>query len=43
MKEDAPLLAFLHGRDGNEDSGLVDEMFAALDQLGDRAPVVAFP
>ena len=36
--EDAPLLVFLHGRDGNEDSGLVDEMFAALDDLGDRAP-----
>jgi S-formylglutathione hydrolase FrmB len=42
-KPDAPLLVFLHGRDGNEDSGLVDEMFAALDDLGDRAPVVAFP
>jgi len=41
--EDAPLLVFLHGRDGNEDSALVDEMFAALDDLGDRAPVVAFP
>jgi S-formylglutathione hydrolase FrmB len=41
--EDAPLLVFLHGRDGNEDSGLVDEMFAALDDLGDRAPVIAFP
>jgi len=41
--EDAPLLVFLHGRDGNEDSGLVDEMFAALDDLGHRAPVIAFP
>jgi S-formylglutathione hydrolase FrmB len=41
--EDAPLLVFLHGRDGNEESGLVDEMFAALDELGDRAPIVAFP
>ena len=41
--EDPPLLVFLHGRDGNEDSGLVDEMFAALDDLGDRAPVIAFP
>ena len=41
--EDAPLLVFLHGRDGNEDSGLVDEMFAALDDLGDGAPVIAFP
>ena len=39
----APLLVFLHGRDGDQESGLVDEMFAALDDLGDRAPVVAFP
>jgi S-formylglutathione hydrolase FrmB len=39
----APLLVFLHGRDGDEEGGLVDEMFAALDDLGERAPVVAFP
>jgi poly(3-hydroxybutyrate) depolymerase len=32
-----PLLVFLHGRDGNEDSFLVDEMFAALARLDDRA------
>jgi S-formylglutathione hydrolase FrmB len=41
--DDAPMLVFLHGRDGNEESGLVDEMFVALDELGDRAPIVAFP
>ena len=39
----APLLVFLHGRDGNEDSSQNDELFAALDDLGDRAPVIAFP
>jgi S-formylglutathione hydrolase FrmB len=38
-----PLLVFLHGRDGNEDSSLDEPMFAALDALGDRAPIVAFP
>jgi S-formylglutathione hydrolase FrmB len=41
--ERPPLLVFLHGRDGDQESGLVDQMFAALDGLGDRAPVVAFP
>jgi S-formylglutathione hydrolase FrmB len=41
--EDAPLLVFLHGRGGDENSGLVDEMFAALDELDGRAPIVAFP
>jgi S-formylglutathione hydrolase FrmB len=38
-----PMLVFLHGRDGNEDSFLVDEMYSALAELGDRAPLVAFP
>ena len=38
-----PLLVFLHGRDGDENSELNDAMFAGLEQLGDRAPVVAFP
>lgn len=38
-----PLLVFLHGRDGDENSELNDAMFAGLRQLGDRAPVVAFP
>lgn len=41
--EGRPLLVFLHGRGNDEDSNLVDAMFAALAQLGDRAPVVAFP
>jgi S-formylglutathione hydrolase FrmB len=38
-----PLLVFLHGRSGDEDSNLTEPMFAALRKLGDRAPVVAFP
>ena len=38
-----PLLVFLHGRSGDEDATLVDPMFAALAEQGDRAPVVAFP
>lgn len=44
--EDRPLLVFLHGRadDGDgEDSNLSDEMYAALADQGDRAPIVAFP
>lgn len=41
--EERPLLVFLHGRDGNEESGLTEEMYAALDEQGDAAPVVAFP
>lgn len=38
-----PLLVFLHGRGGNQDSELVDPFFAALASLGERAPIVAFP
>jgi hypothetical protein len=44
--ENRPLLVFLHGRadDGDgEDSSLNDEMYAALADQGDRAPIVAFP
>ena len=37
------LLVFLHGRNNDENSNLDDEMFAALEALGKRAPVVAFP
>jgi S-formylglutathione hydrolase FrmB len=37
------LLVFLHGRSGDESSGLDDSMFASLKRLGPRAPVVAFP
>jgi S-formylglutathione hydrolase FrmB len=40
---DSPLLVFLHGRDGTEDSELKDELFEALAELGERAPIVAFP
>jgi S-formylglutathione hydrolase FrmB len=38
-----PLLVFLHGRGGDHRSELDGAFFAALDQLGDRAPVVALP
>ncbi len=37
------LLVFLHGRNEDERSYLVDPMFEALADLRDRAPVVAFP
>ena len=36
------LVLFLHGRDSHPDSYLFDELFAALDRLGKRAPVVVF-
>ena len=38
-----PLLVFLHGKDGDENSELDDTMFAALARLGPRAPDVVFP
>jgi S-formylglutathione hydrolase FrmB len=38
-----PLLVFLHGRSGDERSELDDAFFAALAQVGRRAPIVAFP
>ena len=41
--EARPLLVFLHGRGGNENSELVDEMYSALADQGERAPVIAFP
>jgi S-formylglutathione hydrolase FrmB len=40
---DRSLLIFLHGRNEDERSYLVDPMFEALADLRDRAPVVAFP
>jgi S-formylglutathione hydrolase FrmB len=40
---DRPLLVFLHGRRADEDSNLDGEMFAALQRLGRRAPVIVFP
>jgi S-formylglutathione hydrolase FrmB len=39
-----PLLVFLHGRGGSEDTFTGDEaMFEGLAKLGARAPIVAFP
>lgn len=39
-----PLLVFLHGRGGDDESELgTQPMFTTLRQLGSRAPVVAFP
>jgi enterochelin esterase-like enzyme len=42
--EGRPLFVFLHGRgDNGEESVLYDELFAALAEQGERAPVVAIP
>lgn len=41
--EKRPLLVFLHGRGANERSEEVDQMYSALADLGDQAPVIAFP
>jgi enterochelin esterase-like enzyme len=38
-----PLLVFLHGRSGDEASYVHEPLLDALEALGDRAPVVAFP
>jgi S-formylglutathione hydrolase FrmB len=38
-----PLLVFLHGKGGNEDSELNSAFFSALAKLGLRAPDVVFP
>jgi S-formylglutathione hydrolase FrmB len=38
-----PLLVFLHGKGGNENSSLDDTLFAALARLGPRAPDIVFP
>jgi S-formylglutathione hydrolase FrmB len=38
-----PLLVFLHGKGGDQNSELDDAMFAALARLGPRAPDVVFP
>jgi S-formylglutathione hydrolase FrmB len=38
-----PLVLFLHGRGQSDETFLTDAFFAALDGLGDRAPIVAFP
>jgi S-formylglutathione hydrolase FrmB len=39
----APLLVFLHGRGGHDGSEASQAFYDALDALGSRAPVVAFP
>jgi poly(3-hydroxybutyrate) depolymerase len=41
--EGRPLLIFLHGRSGDEESELRDAFYDALADLGDDAPVVVFP
>lgn len=41
--EGRPLLVFLHGRNGDENSTLVDAMFDELKDLGDKAPIVVAP
>ena len=42
--EGRPLLVFLHGRSGDSETFTEDEpFFEALDDQGERAPVVAFP
>ena len=41
--ERRPLLLFLHGKGGDADGCLYKEMFDALESVGIRAPVIAFP
>jgi S-formylglutathione hydrolase FrmB len=41
--EGRPLLVYLHGRGSAQDSILYDEVFAALEEQGERAPVIATP
>jgi S-formylglutathione hydrolase FrmB len=38
-----PLLVFLHGKGGEEESNLNSQLFAALARLGSRAPDIVFP
>ena len=38
-----PLLVFLHGRNNDESTYVRTPMLEALEALGDRAPIVAFP
>jgi S-formylglutathione hydrolase FrmB len=38
-----PLLVFLHGKGGNENSSVDGTLFAALARLGPRAPDIVFP
>jgi S-formylglutathione hydrolase FrmB len=41
--EHPPLLVFLHGRGEDESSELYQPMFDALEESGERAPIIAFP
>ncbi len=42
--EDAPMLVFLHGRGGDHETELSNAaLFETLDELGERAPIVALP
>ena len=38
-----PLLVFLHGKGGDQNSSVGDQLFAALTSLGSRAPDIVFP
>ncbi|MBO0768839.1 MAG: hypothetical protein J2O48_09170 [Solirubrobacterales bacterium] len=38
-----PLLVFMHGRGGNQNSELNHRLFTALEKLGKQAPDIAFP
>ena len=42
-KSKRPLLVFLHGRGGDENSELSAQFYEALAKQGGRAPIVAFP
>jgi S-formylglutathione hydrolase FrmB len=43
-QEERPLLVFLHGRSGSEETFIEDEpLFEAMAKLGPRMPVIAFP
>lgn len=41
--KDRPLLVFLHGRGEDESSYLTEIVFTALERVGPKAPIVAFP
>jgi len=41
--EPRPLLVFLHGRGNDEQSNLVAAMYNGLEEIGDEAPIIAFP
>ncbi len=41
--KDRPLLVFLHGRGGDENSEIHQALFDALETAGNDAPIIAFP